>query len=151
MAKDARLESASGITAPDSYLDLWRAKKRSSGQGCPFLSCFALCRTRSSGWDMSCFRLCVRDMVCSSEFLLTQALLSPISSPIQFRSTSALSGSFDWFCDVGSEEAHLAVLASVRRSNWTCRFPASSFHKGERLLGCREGMRWINFSSPSSP
>ena len=25
---------------------------------------------------MSCFRLCVRDMLCSSEFLLTQALLS---------------------------------------------------------------------------
>jgi hypothetical protein len=22
------------------------------------------------------------------------------------------------------------VLASVRRSNWTCGFPASSFHKG---------------------
>jgi hypothetical protein len=32
---------------------------------------------------MSCFRLCVRDMVCSSEFLLTQALLSPL----QCRST----------------------------------------------------------------
>jgi hypothetical protein len=55
------------------------------------------------------------------------------------------------FCAVGSEEAHLAVLASVRRSNWTCRFPASSFHRGERLLGCKEGMRWINFTSPSSP
>ena len=95
---------------------------------------------------MSYVRLCVRDVVCSSEFLLTQALLSPISSPIQFRSTSALSGSFDWFCDVGSEEARLAVLASVRRSNWTCRFPASSFHRGEHLLGCKEGMSGPSFS-----
>ena len=48
---------------------------------------------------MSCFRLCVRDMVCSSEFLLTQALLSPTSSPIQCRSISALFGLFDWFSD----------------------------------------------------
>ena len=60
-------------------------------------------------------------------------------------------GLFVGFNAVGSEEAHLAVLASVRRSNWTCRFPASSFHRGERLLGCKEGMRWINwtFLSPS--
>ena len=42
---------------------------------------------------------------------------------------------------VGSEEAHLAVLTSVRLPNWTCRFPASSFHNGEHLLGCKEGMR----------
>ena len=50
---------------------------------------------------LSCTRReqCVRDMVCSSEFLLTQALLSPISSPGQCRSIPARSGSFDWFCD----------------------------------------------------
>jgi hypothetical protein len=48
---------------------------------------------------MSCFRLCVRDMVCSSEFLLTQALLSPISSPVQCRTIPARSGLFDWFYD----------------------------------------------------
>ena len=30
---------------------------------------------------------------------------------------------------VGSEEAHLAMLASVRRSNCTCGFPACSFHE----------------------
>jgi hypothetical protein len=32
---------------------------------------------------------------------------------------------------VGSEEARLIALAlaSVRRSNWTCSFPASSFHE----------------------
>jgi hypothetical protein len=52
------------------------------------------------------------------------------------------------FCAVGSEEAHLAALASVRRSNWTCRFPASSFHRGEHLLGCKEGIEWT-FLSPS--
>ena len=30
---------ASGTTAPGSYLELWRAKKRSSGQGCRTLGC----------------------------------------------------------------------------------------------------------------
>jgi hypothetical protein len=30
---------------------------------------------------------------------------------------------------VGSEEAPTEGLASVRRSNWTCSFPASSFHE----------------------
>ena len=45
------------------------------------------------------------------------------------------------FIAVGSEEAHLAVLTSVRLPNWTCRFPASSFHNGGHLLGCKEGMR----------
>ena len=44
------------------------------------------------------------------------------------------------FIAVGSEEAHLAALTSVRLPNWTCRFPASSFHNGEHLLGCKEGM-----------
>ena len=30
---------ASGTTVPGSYLELWRAKKRSSGQGCRTLGC----------------------------------------------------------------------------------------------------------------
>ena len=30
---------ASGTTAPGSYLELWRTKKRSSGQGCRTLGC----------------------------------------------------------------------------------------------------------------
>jgi len=35
---------------------------------------------------------------------------------------------------VGSEEARAVsrALASVRRSNWTCSFPASSFHQVAR-------------------
>ena len=35
------------------------------------------------------------------------------------------------FLGVGSEEARsiALTLASVRRSNWTCSFPASSFHE----------------------
>jgi hypothetical protein len=41
------------------------------------------------------------------------------------------------------------VLASIRLSNWTCRFPASSFHRGERLLGCKEGINEWTFLSPS--
>ena len=38
-------------------------------------------------------------MLCSSEFLLTQALLSAVSFPLPHRSTSEISGSFDCFCD----------------------------------------------------
>jgi hypothetical protein len=41
---------------------------------------------------------------------------------------------FVGFPAVGSEEARsiALALASVRRTNWTCSFPASSFH--ERAL-----------------
>ena len=51
---------------------------------------------------------------------------------------------------VGSEEAHLAALTSVRLPNWTCRFPASSFHNGEHLLGCKEGMGQVTLSTTES-
>ena len=57
-------------------------------------------------------------------------------------------GLFSGFCAVGSEEAHLAALTSVRLPNWTCRFPASSFHNGEHLLGCKEGMGWNKLPCP---
>jgi hypothetical protein len=44
---------------------------------------------------------------------------------------------------VGSEEARQVALAlaSVRRSNWTCGFPASSFHEDPLF---REAMEGIN-------
>src|SRR5208282_775441 len=46
------------------------------------------------------------------------------------------------FNPVGSEEARsiALALASVRRSNWTCSFPASSFHETFRLI-LKEQMR----------
>jgi hypothetical protein len=44
---------------------------------------------------------------------------------------------------VGSEEAHSVtlVLASVRRSNCTCRFPACSFHEDSFFRGAIEGIK----------
>jgi hypothetical protein len=44
---------------------------------------------------------------------------------------------------VGSEEAHLVtlVLASVRRSNCTCGFPACSFHEDSFVRGAIEGIK----------
>jgi len=39
------------------------------------------------------------------------------------------------FFPVGSEEARVAALASVRRSNRTCSFPASGFHQGASAAG----------------
>ena len=82
-----------------------------------------------SAWDMSCFRLCVRDMVCSSEFLLTQALLSPTSSPLQCRSISAWSGLFDWFCDtMACSDFPAPFIAAFDLSIFSarCGFPSLS-------------------------
>jgi hypothetical protein len=46
-------------------------------------------------------------------------------------SATERSALFVGFTAVGSEEARsiALALASVRRSNWTCSFPASSFHE----------------------
>ena len=44
---------------------------------------------------------------------------------------------FPRFGGVGSEEAPIEGLASVRRSNGTCSFPAYRFHKAAR--GQRDG------------
>jgi hypothetical protein len=49
---------------------------------------------------------------------------------------------------VGSEEAPGETLASVRRSNWTCGFPASSFY--ERPFRGREGMSETRLTSLNS-
>ena len=88
-----------------------------------FLSRLAASRTRSSALR-ALSRLCVRHALRSSGFPLATALPS----------TSSAAGPpalFGGFSGVGSEEAHSVplALASVRRTNWTCSFPASSFHE----------------------
>ena len=50
---------------------------------------------------------------------------------------------------VGSEEAPTEGLASVRRPNWACSFPAPSFHEWVRAIR-REGMRPIRLTSLNS-
>ena len=57
---------------------------------------------------------------------------------------------FPRFGGVGSEEAPTKGLASVRRSNGTCRFPAYRFHKGAwgREM---EGISAIRRTRPYSP
>ena len=62
--------------------------------------------------------------------------LSPITLPSPSSDAHQKSGSFPppalpGLSSVGSEEARsiALALASVRRSNWTCGFPASSFHE----------------------
>lgn len=54
------------------------------------------------------------------------------------------------FIGVGSEEAPIKCLASVRRSNWTCSFPASSFHKATHYRRFSEGINFIRLTSPNS-
>jgi hypothetical protein len=59
---------------------------------------------------------------------------------------------FGWFTGVGSEEARGKALASVRRSNCTCSFPACSFHEGPTFdRGRKEGISEIRLINPSSP
>jgi hypothetical protein len=49
---------------------------------------------------------------------------------------------FGCFVGVGSEEARnlTITLASVRRSNCTCSFPAYSFHEDSRFRDAIEGI-----------
>jgi hypothetical protein len=67
-------------------------------------------------------RLGVRRMPCSIAFPLAPALGS-------IGSADSCLSLFADFPAVGSEEAPTEGLASVRRSNWTCSSPASSFHE----------------------
>src|SRR6516162_11187152 len=83
----------------------------------------AACRTRLSAW-VTRYRLWVQCALCWSAFPLVPAL----------GSTASATGSpalFGGFTAVGSEEARsiALALASVRRSNWACSFPAPSFHE----------------------
>jgi len=88
-----------------------------------FLSSLAAVRTRSSPGD-TLARLGVRRVLACPVFSLAPSL----------RSTNSGSGRptpFASFPAVGSEEARSTALAlaSVRRSNWACSFPAPSFHE----------------------
>jgi len=51
---------------------------------------------------------------------------------------------------VGSEEAPIEGLASVRRSNGTCSFPAFRFHEWFRVIR-REGISETRLTSLNSP
>ena len=53
---------------------------------------------------------------------------------------------------VGSEEARsiALALASVRRSNWACSFPAPSFHEDAALRAALEGVIEAKLTSPYS-
>ena len=90
-------------------------------------------RMRSSACDTFA-RLCVRHVLCWPAFPLVPALRSTGSAAFSFaadRSGAGCSALFTGFSAVGSEEARSIALAltSVRRTNWTCGFPASSFHE----------------------
>ena len=54
---------------------------------------------------------------------------------------------------VGSEVAHLvaSTLATVRRSNRACRFPAHGFHEDANVRGAKEGIRVERVNRPGWP
>ena len=76
---------------------------------------------RSSACDTH-FRHCVRSVLCWLAFPLAPALGSTGSAVAE---TTLFVG----FSAVGSEEAPIEGLASVRHSNGTCSFPAFRFHE----------------------
>src|SRR3984893_13536597 len=62
----------------------------------------------------------------------------------------SLHGHYTRFITVGSEEAAIEGLASVRRSNGTCSFPAFRFHEWLREIR-REGISETRLTSLNSP
>jgi len=86
-----------------------------------FFLCLATRRMRANAWD-TLSRYCARRVLCCTAFPSVSALRSTGSAA----SRPALLTSFS---AVGSEEAPIERLASVRRTNWTCSFPASSFYE----------------------
>ena len=83
----------------------------------------AAVRTRSGVWD-TLSRPCVRHVQHRFAFSSASALCSTTSA-------AGRPAAFGGFVAVGSEEARsmTLALASVRRSNWACGFPAPSFHE----------------------
>src|SRR5487761_2199291 len=57
---------------------------------------------------------------------------------------------FGRFAGVGSEEEPIEGLASVRRSNGTCSFPAFRFHEWFRVIR-REGISETRLTSLTTP
>src|SRR6266851_690310 len=95
-----------------------------------FLSVATL-RMRSSACD-ALAPLCVRCVLCWSAFPLVPALRSTGSAAFGSaadRSAAGCPALFVGFIAVGSEEAPIEGLASVRHSNGTCSFPAFRFHE----------------------
>jgi hypothetical protein len=89
----------------------------------------------------------------TAERFLEVARLTPIAralapSDLTLEPRSLRSTIITRFTTVGSEEAHLAVLTSVRHSNCTCSFPACSFHADALARAAREGIRWTRSPSP---
>ncbi len=112
--------------------------------------CLAACRTRSSAW-VTRSRFCVRGVRRRPTFSSAPA---PCSSQGQaLGSAGSASGCpalFVGFTAVGSEEAPTEGLASVRRSNGTCSFPAFRFHEWLREIR-REGISETRLTSLNSP
>ena len=83
----------------------------------------AASRTRDTGNDTP-IRLCVRGVAPRRAF--------PLADPLPSTDSAGLLPLFARFPGVGSEEARSVALtlASVRRSNGACSFPALRFHQG---------------------
>ena len=64
-----------------------------------------------------------------------------------------LTGRYGLRSNVGSEVAHRVapMLATVRRSNRACSFPAHGFHEDSLFWDAIEGINRIRFTSPYSP
>ena len=110
-----------------------------------FFLCLAASRTQSSAW-VTRSRFSARCVSCWPAFPSAPVLGSSASAP----GRPGLFGELD---AVGPEEARsrALALASVRRSNWACSFPAPSFHEDAVRRVASEGIIATKFTSPYSP
>src|SRR5437667_9414295 len=84
----------------------------------------------------------------SSGFLSLPDHLRRLPSPTQFRRRSPGHVTFITL-QVSGRRRRADALASVRRSNCTCRFPAYSFHE-DSYRDASEGINPIKLTSPCS-
>src|SRR5271163_2118887 len=83
--------------------------------------------------------------------LATELLPLPFGSGSQLNNAApSIQLHYRAFHSVGSEEAPIEGLASVRRSNGTCSFPAFRFHEWLREIR-REGISETRLTSLNSP
>jgi hypothetical protein len=85
--------------------------------------------------------LCVRSMRDWSMFSFICALPSPASA-------GSCLPLFGWFTGVGSEVAHqISTLATVRRPNRACSYPAHGFHEDSTVRRRKEGISPTRFNA----
>ncbi len=93
----------------------------------------------------------------SDDFILrcARSQLAPVvrcvAVPLHWSALSFIVKTFSGATRLSGRRRRACALASVRRSNCTCGFPACSFHEGAWFRVAIEGINPTRFTSPNSP